>query len=119
MYAGINENDSATPAQRARMEWLTEQLHAIGLAIGQARARGDTAAVASLTAVKTRLNAERTALQNTIIKQGEQVKAAAESGAYDTPLERIAASVRKVAVWGGLGVVALLVVPPLLRRRGS
>jgi Na+-translocating ferredoxin:NAD+ oxidoreductase RnfC subunit len=108
--------DPATPAQRQRMEWLGEQLHAIGLAIQQAQARGDTAAVTTLRAMANKLNAERMALMKTINTQGAQQQQAAESGALASPLERVAASVRKYALIGGLLIGAAIIVPPLLRR---
>lgn len=102
--------DPATPAQRARMNFLGDQLHALGLSIQQAQARGDTATVTQLRAIVDKLYAEQLALQKAIIAQGNQQKAAAESGAYDSPLEKIAASFKSVGILGalGLGVVAYL-----------
>lgn len=116
MHSFGQVTDPATPAQRQRMEWLANQLHAIGLAIQQAQARGDTAAVTALRAMANKLNAERVTLQNTIIAQAKQQEQAAESGALASPLERVAASVRKYAVIGGLLIGAAILLPPLLRR---
>jgi hypothetical protein len=119
MYGQIQE-DAATPAQRARMNFLSEQLHAIGLARLQARDRGDTVTDAALGKLAVKLDNERRALEAQIIAQTQKQQDLANAGAFDSPLERIAATVRKAAVIGGVGLVALVLLPPLLRnRRGS
>ena len=115
----LNENDAATPAQRARMQFLQDQLHAIGLARLQARDRGDTATDAALGKLAVKLDTERRTLQAQIIAQATRQNALAESGAYDSPLEKIAGAIRKTAVIGAVALGALVLLPPLLRKRGG
>lgn len=115
----LDENDAATPAQRARMKFLEGQLHAIGLARLQARDRGDTATDATLGRLAVKLDTERRALERQIIAQATRQKDLAESGAYDSPLEKIAGAIRKTAVIGAVALGALVLLPPLLRGRGG
>lgn len=115
----LNENDAATPAQRARMAFLQDQLHAIGLARQQARARGDTATDTALGKLADKLDAERRTLEAQIISQAQGQVTRAESGLYDSPLEKLAGSIRKAAVYGGLALGAYLLLPLLLRKRGG
>jgi hypothetical protein len=114
---GQVKEDPATPAQRARDAFLIQQIGALAEAIRQAQARGDTAAVRAMQATKDKLYAEHLAIQKAIIAQAAAQSQAAESGALASPLERIAASVRKYALLGGLLIGAAIIVPPLLRRR--
>jgi hypothetical protein len=119
VYAAGIPDDWATPQQRERMAFLESQLHALGLARAQARARGDAATDRQLGALVTKLETERRALQAAIIAQGNKGNAAVESGAYDTPLEKIARGIRSAAIIGGLALGALVILPPLLRNRGG
>jgi len=109
--------DPATPAQRARDNFLISQINAIAESLRQAQARGETATVRSLQALKDKLMTEHLAIQRAIIAQSNALKQAAESGALASPLERIAATVRKYALLGGLAIGAAIILPPLLRRK--
>lgn len=102
--------DYATAAQRARMDFLASQLHALGLSISQAQARGDTVTVTTLRATVDKLYTEQLALQKAIIAQGNTTNAAVAAGAYDTPLEQVASALKKVGIGAalGLGVLAYL-----------
>jgi hypothetical protein len=110
--------DPATPEQRARDRFLIAQIGALAEAIRQAKARGDTATAAAMQKTKDKLYAEHLAIQKAIIAQATALKEAAESGALASPLERLAAGIRKYALIGGLLVGAAIIVPPLLRRGG-
>lgn len=117
-YAGSGLGDVptewATPAQKERLAFLAEQLHALGLSVGQAMARGDDVAVAQLRPLIVKLTAEYHAIQEAVIARANQGQQAAESGAYDSPLERFSKSVtdavKKIGLVGALalGVGAFL-----------
>lgn len=103
--------DGATPAQRARMTWLASQLHALGLSIQQAQGRGDTATVTQLRALVDKLYAEQLSLQKTIIGQTNAIKKTAESGGYDSGLERFASALKSYGTVGlvlGVGILSYL-----------
>lgn len=106
-FLGDVPGDAATPAQRARMAFLGTQLHALGLSIQQATQRGDTATVAKLRVIVDGLYAEQLALQKTIIQQGNAIKKQVDSGAYDSPLEQIASSLKSVGIGAVVGLAAL------------
>jgi len=114
---GQVKDDPATPEQRARDRFLIGQINVIAESLRQAQARGDTGTVRALQAIKDKLMAEHMAIQKAIIAQAAAQNQAAESGALASPLERIAASVRKYALIGGLLLGAAIIVPPLLGRR--
>jgi hypothetical protein len=114
---GQVKEDPATPEQRARDRFLITQISALAESIRQAQARGDTAAVNAMQKIKDKLMAEHLAIQKAIIAQSVAQNKAAESGALASPLERIAATIQKYALIGGVLIGAALIVPPLLRRR--
>lgn len=114
---GQVKDDPATPEQRARDAFLIGQIGALAEAIRQAKARGDTGTAALMQKTKDKLYAEHLAIQRAIIAQAAAQKDAAESGALASPLERLAAGIRKYALIGGLLVGAAIIVPPLLRRK--
>jgi len=78
MYLSGDDNLSA--ADRARMQWIAERLHWLGLAIVQATVSGMFATVANYESEKRRLVAEQTALRARATAAGAERQEAAEAG---------------------------------------
>lgn len=115
---GFGQTDWATPAQRERDRFLITQIAAIAEAIRQAQARGDDAAVKAMQATKDKLFAEHMAIQRAIVAQGGTGTAAAEARPYGA-FQGLYDTLTKAGKYAAIGLAAVLLLPPLLRRRGK